>query len=71
MRNNSATSQHGGLEIFSSGFELAWKSVVFGVFPAVFARVLVIQQRKRNGRRLVLEMTNNGSEMLEKARFFF
>ena len=28
VRINSETSQHGGLEIPSSGFEMAWKSVV-------------------------------------------
>ena len=33
--NNSMTSQNGGLEMCLSGFELAWKSVVFRVFPAV------------------------------------
>ena len=52
-----------------------WKSVVFRVFPAVFARLLVIQQRRRNGRRLVHKMTKNGfemsAEMLETARFIF
>ena len=60
-------TSHGGLEISSTGFELVWKSVVFRVFPAVFARLLVIQQRRGNGRRLVHKMTNNGFEMLEKA----
>ena len=35
VRNNSMTSRKGGLEISLSGFELAWKSVVFRVFPAV------------------------------------
>ena len=38
--------QHGGLEISLSGFELAWSSVVFRVFTAVFVRLLVIQQRR-------------------------
>ena len=71
VRNNSVTSQHGGLEISSSGFELAWNCVVFRVFPAVFARLFVTQQRRRNGRRLVHKVMNNGYEMLEKARFFF
>ena len=38
----------------SRGFGLAWKSVVFRVFfRAVFARSLLIQQRRGNGRRLV------------------
>ena len=60
------TSQHGGLEISSRGFELVGKSVVFRVFPAVFARLLVMQQRRGNGRRLVHKMRNNGFEMLEK-----
>ena len=64
------TSQHGGLEISPSGLELAWKSVVFRVFPAVFSRLFVTQQRRRNGRRLVHKVMNNGFEMLEKARFF-
>ena len=40
------------LEISSSGFVWAWKSVVFLVFPAVFARLFVSQQRRRNGRKL-------------------
>ena len=31
----------------SSGFELAWESVVFRVFPAVFARLSVTQQRRK------------------------
>ena len=69
VRNNSVTSQHGGLEISSSGLELAWKSVVFRVFPAVFSRLFVTQQRRRNGRRLVHKVMNNAFEMLEKARF--
>ena len=43
----------------SRGFEFAWKSVVFRVFPAVFARSLLIQQRRGNGRRLVHKMTND------------
>ena len=59
------------LEISTSGFELVRKSVMFRVFPAVFARLLVIQQLRGNGRRLVHKMTNNGFEMLEKARFIF
>ena len=55
----------------SSGFELAWESVVFRVFPAVFARLSVTQQRRRNARRLVHKVMKNGFEMLEKVRFFF
>ena len=66
---NSVTSHDGGLEISSSGFELARKSVVFRVFTAVFARLLVIKQRRGTGRRLVHKMTNNGFEMI--ARFIF
>ena len=58
VRNNSLTSQHGELEISSSGFQLARKSAVFRVFPAVFGRLLVTQQRRRNSRRLVHKMTN-------------
>ena len=34
--------------------------VVFRVFPAVFARLFVTQQRRRNGRRLVHKLMNNG-----------
>ena len=59
----------GGLEMSSSGFELARESVVFRVFPTVFARLLVIKQRRGTGRRLVHKMTNNGFEMI--ARFIF
>ena len=43
----------------SRGFELALKSVVFRVFPAVFARLLLIQQRRGNGIRLVPKMTKD------------
>ena len=68
MWNNSVTSHDGGLEISLSGFELARKSVVFRVFPAVFARLLVIKQR-RGTCRFVHKMTNNGFEMI--ARFIF
>ena len=57
--------------VSSSGFELAWESVVFRVFPAVFARLSVTQQRRRNARRLVRKVMKNGFEMLEKVRFFF
>ena len=60
VRNNSVTKQHGGLEISSSGFELVWKSVVFCVFPAVFPRLFVTQQRRGNGRRLGRKVMNNG-----------
>ena len=35
--------------VSSSGFELAWESVVFRAFPAVFARLFVTQQRRTNG----------------------
>ena len=62
--------QHGGSSS-SSGFELAWEYVVFRVFPAVFARLFVTQQRRRNARRLVRKVMKNGFEMLEKVRFFF
>ena len=68
MWNNSVTSHDGGLEISLSGFQLARKSVVFRVFPAVFARLLVIKQR-RGTCRFVHKMTNNGFEMI--ARFIF
>ena len=47
----------------SSGFELAWESVVFRVFPAVFARPFVTQQRRRNVRRLVHEVTKNALDL--------
>ena len=58
--------------ISSSGFELAnWESVVFRVFPGVFARLFVTQQRRRKARRLVHKVMKNGFEMLEKVRFFF
>ena len=43
----------------SRGFELAWKSVVFRIFPAVFARSLLTQQRRETFRRLVHKMTND------------
>ena len=99
---------HGGLEISLSGFELAWKSVVFrvflgsisavsrvrslilplggwvrahfpeqrlviepSVFPAVFVRLLVIQQGRGNGRRLVRKMTNNKLKCYRNRDFFF
>ena len=68
MWNNSVTSHDGGVEISLSGFQLARKSVVFRVFPAVFARLLVIKQR-RGTCRFVHKMTNNGFEMI--ARFIF
>ena len=71
VRSNSVTSQHGGLEISSSGFKLAWKSLVFRVFPVVSIRLFVTQQRRRNGRRLVHKVMKNGFEMLEKVRFLF
>ena len=64
--NNTLTSKHGGLEMSSRGFELAWKSVVFRVFPAVFARSLLIQQRKGNGRRLVHEMANDFARYFDR-----
>ena len=67
VRNNDVTSQHGGLEISSSGFELAWISVVFRIFPAIYARRFVTL----NAWRLEHKVMNNGFEMLEKARFFF
>ena len=70
VRNNSVTSQHDGLEISSSGFELMWKSVVIHAFPAVFARLLVTQQSRGNCRRLVHKMTNNRFEMLQKREIF-
>ena len=44
---------------------------MFRVFPAVFARLFVTKQRRRNGRRLVHKVMNNGLEMLAKVRFFF
>ena len=50
---------------------MAWKSVVFRVFSAVFTRVFVTQKRRRNGSRLVQKVMKNGFEMLEKVRFFF
>ena len=59
------------LEISSSGFEWAWKSVVFLVFPAVFARLFVTQQRRRNGRTLVHKVMKNGFEILDKVKFSF
>ena len=62
VRNNASSS---------SVFELAWEYVVFRVFPAVFARLFVTQQRRRNARRLVRKVMKNGFEMLEKVRFFF
>ena len=68
------TQQHGGIKnnvSSSSGYELAWESVVFRVFPAVFARLFVTQQRRRNARRLVRKVMENGFEMLDKVRFFF
>ena len=40
----------------------------FAFFQPVFARLLV--NELGNGRRLVHKITNNGFEMLEKARFF-
>ena len=57
--------------ISSSGFKWAWKSLVFLVFPAVFARLFVTQQRRRNGRRLVHKVMNNGFEILDKVNFSF
>ena len=72
MRNNRVTSKHGVLEVSWSEFELAWKSVVFRVFPAVFARILfVTQQRRGTGKRLVHTVMDNGFEMLEKVEFLF
>ena len=63
---------HSGMvTISSSGFEWAWKSLVFLVFPAVFARLFVTQQRRRNGRRLVHKVMNNGFEILDKVNFSF
>ena len=59
VRSNSVTSQHGWLEISSSGFSSS-------LYPP-----FVTQQRRRNGRRLVHEVMKNGFEMLEKVRFFF
>ena len=50
---------------------VAWEYVVFRVFPAVFARLFVTQQRRRNARRLVRKVMKNGFEMLDKVRFFF
>ena len=44
---------------------------LFCVVLAVFARLLVTQQRRGNGRWLVHKMTNGAFEKLEKARFFF
>ena len=43
----------------SRGFELALKSFVFRVFPAVFARLLLIQQQRGNGIRLKPKMTKD------------
>ena len=67
VQNNSVTSQLGGLEYSQAGL----KSVVFRVFPAVFARLFATQQQRRNGRRLVHRVRNKGFEILEKTRFFF
>ena len=61
VRNNASSS---------SVFELAWEYVVFRAFPAVFARLFVTQQRRRNARRLVRKVMKNGFELLEKLRFF-
>ena len=44
---------------------------MFLVFPAVFARLFVTQQRRRNGRRLVHKVMNNGFEILDKVKFSF
>ena len=51
--NNTLTSQHGGLEMSSRGFELAWKSVVFRVFQQFL---------------LALYKYNNEREMVEDLR---
>ena len=56
---SSLTAQHGGLETFSSGLEVAWKAVVSRVFPAAFPRLFVTQQRLRNGGRLVHKVMKN------------
>ena len=41
------------------------------VFPAVFARLFVTQQRRRNGGTLVHKVMNNGFEILDEVKFSF
>ena len=68
MRNNSVTSAWRIRNILERRWNLL---LCFAFFQQYFARLFVTQQRRRNGRRLVRKVMNNGFEMLEKPRFSF
>ena len=70
MRNNGVTSQRDGyniLERIRVGLEISCVSR----FSSGLCSPFVTQQRRRNGRRLVHKVMNNGFEILDKVNFSF
>ena len=74
VRNSSLTSQHGGLKKYhQAGSNWRGNLLYFMRFSSSLCLPFcnTTTNRRRNGRRLVHKVMNNGFEMSEKARFIF